>query len=1291
MRFKTCPIFCPLLAAFLWLSMLAAPAQTLVITNGVQIYTTLASTTVTMSNRCELRVTATNAPLTGCIINLNSVDSYLMLPGIKPSVVVSTYLSQVRINGASAVADSNCRVVEYAMGAVVVPHSPSFQPLTVYSAPYFNGASMTLSQYTYYKSGLGVLYANISSFKLKRGYMAVFAQTENGTGISKSYVAQDGDMEVSVLPAEFDHSIRFVYVTPWRWTSKKGIAGDPGNSLINIRWNYDWNIDQNSSRDQEYVAIRQTRYWPGLSQNWQTRGVNTLLGYNEPDNTAQANIAVGDAIYSWPDLLGTGLRVGAPAVTDGGRSSWLYPFISQADAANLRVDFVPLHYYQCVDPSNPSAAVTQLYNFLKATYDQTKRPIWITEWNNGANWTTCGDPTFAQQQAAIAAMINMLDTTPFVEHYALYNWVENVRSVVDTNGVITAAGVSYRDEQSPIGYVQALQGNGTRSITQLRFETNTLDSSGYGNNGITAGCPAYTNGHSGQAIVFDGATTVVTLPPNTATNNAFTFAAWVNWGGGVNWQRIFDFGNSTTHYMFLTPSSGNGTLRFAIANGGSEQRVETSALTQNQWQHVAITLSGSTAKLYVNGVLAASNTGMSITPASFAPRVDFLGKSQFYSDPLFKGALDDVLVADYALSAAQIAALQTNTPPQFTNSIFARGNGTEGIAYNNTMAGTATDADPGDTLTYSKAIGPAWLNIAADGTMTGTPTSADGGTNYLTVAVTDAAGQSGYALATVVVTTVTSSGTWTADASANWSDTLRWSGNVVATGAGQTANFSTININANRTVTLDVSRSIGNLKFSDITSTFFNWTVTNSSGSTLTLNTGSATSPNIIVTNTATIGAPLAGTNGYTKNGPGTLILSGNNSLSGTVNIDTSSSTLNDGITRLVGPGALGNATLVQIRNNNSGFSTLQLDGSAGSISVNAAVGVTCRNSGVVTIENIAGTNFFNGNILLNVGGNTHTVQSDSGLLVFTGTNMYIGTGTGGRTYFFTGAGNHLLLGPVVNSTNGAPIAFSKSGTGTLILESANTYGNGTALAGGTMIVDGSLPAGTFTISSGTTLGGNGVIYPAVTLPTGAFLSPGNSSGIVLTNNGNGGISTNSNYSVGSLTINNDATLQAGSICLFEIDKSSANINDKLVVTGTLTLGGTLTVTNLGVPLAAGDSFTLFSAGSVNGNFSTVKLPALGTGLAWNTNNLTAGVVSVVATALPQFGTMAQMADGNFQFNGTGAAGVSYELDAATNLVPPIYWFFVTNAVADQNGQFQLMDLSATNDLQRFYRISSGQ
>jgi Glycosyl hydrolase catalytic core len=76
------------------------------------------------------------------------------------------------------------------------------------------------------------------------------------------------------------------------------------------------------------------------------------------------------------------------------------------------------------------------------TYDQVKRPLWVTEWNNGANWTGCGDPTAAQQQAAVAAMIDMLDNTPFVERYAAYNWVEDVRRLVWDDGSTTTAGVT---------------------------------------------------------------------------------------------------------------------------------------------------------------------------------------------------------------------------------------------------------------------------------------------------------------------------------------------------------------------------------------------------------------------------------------------------------------------------------------------------------------------------------------------------------------------------------------------------------------------------------------------------------------------------------------------------------------------------------------------------------------------------------------------------------------------------------------------------------------------------------
>jgi hypothetical protein len=178
---------------------------------------------------------------------------------------------------------------------------------------------------------------------------------------------------------------------------------------------------------------------------------------------------------------------------------------------------------------------------------------------------------------------------------------------------------------------------------------------------------------------------------------------------------------------------------------------------------------------------------------------------------------------------------------------------------------------------------------------------------------------------------------------------------------------------------------------------------------------------------------------------------------------------------------------------------------------------------------------------------------------------------------------------------------------------------------------------------------------------------------------------------VGSLTVNNSLTL--GGTTYIELDKGSAT-NDQLLVAGTVNYGGTLTVVNLSGWPTAGDRFKIFQAANYNGTFVTTNLPALGTGLAWNTDSLTNGVLSVVATVPPQFsplGAIAQTSDGNFQFGGSGAAGVTYELDAATNLSSPIFWFFITNTVADQNGQFQFTDLSATNCSQRFYRITSGQ
>jgi hypothetical protein len=116
--------------------------------------------------------------------------------------------------------------------------------------------------------------------------------------------------------------------------------------------------------------------------------------------------------------------------------------------------------------------------------------------------------------------------------------------------------------------------------------------------------------------------------------------------------------------MFLSPNSGNGTLRFAITSSGSggEQQLNVAALPSNQWVHVAVTLQGGTGSLYTNGVLATSGS-ITLNPASFNPALNYLGKSQYPADPLFSGNLDEFLVANYAMSAAQIAWLPINSAP----------------------------------------------------------------------------------------------------------------------------------------------------------------------------------------------------------------------------------------------------------------------------------------------------------------------------------------------------------------------------------------------------------------------------------------------------------------------------------------------------------------------------------------------------------------------------------------------------------------------------------------------------
>lgn len=172
----------------------------------------------------------------------------------------------------------------------------------------------------------------------------------------------------------------------------------------------------------------------------------------------------------------------------------------------------------------------------------------------------------------------------------------------------------------------------------------------------------------GNAIKLNGSEPnhQVNLPAGIVSGlTDFTIATWVNPAAALNWSRVFDFGTGTGVYMFLTPRAGvTGTpVRFAITinGGGAEQQLNgPGPLPLNTWTHVAVTKSGTTGTLWVNGVPVATNPSLTLSPSSLGNTTNnWIGRSQF-GDPLLDGSVDDFHVFSVALSQGQIQSLMTS-------------------------------------------------------------------------------------------------------------------------------------------------------------------------------------------------------------------------------------------------------------------------------------------------------------------------------------------------------------------------------------------------------------------------------------------------------------------------------------------------------------------------------------------------------------------------------------------------------------------------------------------------------
>jgi fibronectin-binding autotransporter adhesin len=414
---------------------------------------------------------------------------------------------------------------------------------------------------------------------------------------------------------------------------------------------------------------------------------------------------------------------------------------------------------------------------------------------------------------------------------------------------------------------------------------------------------------------------------------------------------------------------------------------------------------------------------------------------------------------------------------------------------------------------------------------------------------------------------------------------------------------------------------------------------------------------------TLNIGQQFQGANGGAANEQSRVIISG-----GTMNIGAGTgqfynASRGSGTLTVSNSGALNCGTLDVSRSIVSGtIGVVNLDG--GTITA-SRVGTATANQTAASTGSTATFNF-NGGTLRASGNAANFFQGSTVLPII----PIVSIVKSGGAKIDDGGFAISVLEPLQHDTTlGVALdgGLTKLGAGIVTLTASNTFTGPTVVSNGTLAVNGFLARSAVTVQSGGTLAGTGSVTN-VTVNLGGAIAPGVPGAI------------------GLLTVSNNATLLGNA----NMDINKATATNDVLKAATISLGGTLNVTNLAGTLTSGDSFKLFN-GTLSGTIAVGSLPPLWPGLSWNTSALnSSGIISVTGTRLPPQITAEGVSGANFVISGSGGVvGATYYVLGTNNVAAPLAtWPRIATNVFDATGNFTA-SIPITPGDNRFFTIQA--
>jgi hypothetical protein len=182
-------------------------------------------------------------------------------------------------------------------------------------------------------------------------------------------------------------------------------------------------------------------------------------------------------------------------------------------------------------------------------------------------------------------------------------------------------GINYNPRIVTDGLVLALDAGNTKSYPGSG--TTWTDLSGGGNTGTLTNGPTYSSANGGS-IVFDGVndyatcSNILNFTTESFTFNIFFYLTSTTTNSVGQGPILFYKGafNSNGYYIQLTQNNPSQAAFITNQSGVNQITISSLSIVVGAWNNISVTRSGSSVRIYINGVDATSSAATHINPAS---------------------------------------------------------------------------------------------------------------------------------------------------------------------------------------------------------------------------------------------------------------------------------------------------------------------------------------------------------------------------------------------------------------------------------------------------------------------------------------------------------------------------------------------------------------------------------------------------------------------------------------------------------------------------------------------------